>query len=152
MSRAGSCAALPSPLVFARRLFARLNRRAVNAKALARVTSCGGRIAVLYPADGSILTIIPGLNGGKMFDSGERIHIRLPALSYAHWSELKPYLQSLATLTSLWIGGRHVAGIDCPSNPCEWMSTNEVNVGCWYPLLMEPLLVDAPESKGDPMQ
>lgn len=32
------------------------------------------------------------------------------------------------------------------------MSTNEANVGCWYPLLMEPLLVDAPESKGDPMQ
>ena len=77
----------------ARRLFARLNRCALSAKALARVTSCGGRIAVLYPADGSILTIIPGLNGGKMFDSGERIHIRLPALSYAHWSELKPYLQ-----------------------------------------------------------
>ena len=143
MSRAGLCAAFRSPLVFARRLFARLNRRALNAKALARVTSCGGRIAVSYPADGRILPVILGLNGGQMFDQGAKIHIRLPALSYAQWSELKPYLQSLATLTSLQIGGRHVAGIDCPSNPCEWMSTNKANVGCWDSPLMKPLLVGA---------
>ena len=145
MSGAGLCAALRSPLVFARRLFARLNRRALSAKALARVTSCGGRIAVSYPADGRILPIILGLNGGQMFDPDARIHIWLPALSDAQWSELKPYLQSLATLTSLRIGGRHFASIDFPSNPCEWMSTNEANVGCRYRPLMEPLLVDAPE-------
>jgi hypothetical protein len=59
-----------------------LNRRAVNAKALARVTSCGGRIAVSYPADGRILPVIVGLNGGQMFDPGARIHIQLLALSY----------------------------------------------------------------------
>lgn len=148
MSRAGLCAALPSPLVFARRLFVRLNRRALSAKALARVTSCGGRIAVSYPADGRILPVILGLNGGQMFDPGARIHIQLPALSYAQWSELKPYLQSLATLTSLQIGGRHVAGIDCPSNPCEWMSTNKANVGWRDFPLMEPLLVSVAESNG----
>lgn len=129
MSRAGLCAALRSPLVFARRLFARLNRRALSVKALARVTACGGRIAVSYPADGRILPVILGLNGGQMFDPGARIHIRLPAVSYAQWSELKPYLQSLATLTSLQIGGRQVAGLDCPNNLCEWMTTNEANVG-----------------------
>lgn len=119
MSRAGLCAALRSPLVFARRLFARLNRRALSAKALARVTSCGGRIAISYPPDGRILPVILGLNGGQIFDPGARIHIRLPALSYAQWNELKPYLRPLATLTSLRIGGRHFAGIDFPSNPCE---------------------------------
>lgn len=145
MRRAGLCAALRSPLVFARSLLARLSRRALIAKALARVTSFGGRIAVSYSADGRILPVILGLNDGQMFDPGARIHIQLPALSYAQSSELNPYLQSLATLTSLRIGGRHFASIDFPSNPCEWMSTNEANVGCRYPPLMEPLLVDAPE-------
>ncbi len=145
MTRVGVCAALRSPLVFAGRLFARLNRRALNAKALARVTSCGGRIAVSYPSDGRTLPVVFGLNGGQMFDPNARIHIWLPALSDAQWSELKPCLQSLATLTSLQIGGRHVAGIVCSSNPCEWMSTNEANVGCWDSPLMEPLLVGAAE-------
>jgi len=145
MSRAGSCAALLSPHVFARILFARLNRRAIIAKALARVTSCGGRIAVSCPADGRILPVILGLDGGQIFDPGARIHIQLPALSYAQSSELNHYLQSLATLTSLRIGGRHFACIDFPSNPCERMSTNEANFGCWYPQLMEPLLADVPE-------
>jgi hypothetical protein len=71
--------------------------------------------------------------------------LRCHTLSYALSSELNLYLQSLATLTSLRIGERHFASIDFPSNPCEWMSTNEANVGCWYPQLMEPLLADAPE-------
>ena len=145
MSRARLCAALRSPLVFARRLFSWLNRCALSAKALARVTSCGGRIAVSYPADGRILPVIPGLNGGQMFDPGARIHIQLPPLSYAQSSELNPYLQSLATLTSLRIGGRHIASIDFPSNACEWMSTNEANGRLPVSPLMEPLLVDAPE-------
>ena len=145
MSRAGLCATLRSPLVFAKGLIARLNRRALNAKALVCITSHGGRIAISYPADGRTLPIILGLNGGQMFDPDAKVHIWLPALSDAQWSELKPYLQSLATLTSLRIGGRHFASIDFPSNPCEWMSTNEANVGCRYRPLMEPLLVDAPE-------
>ena len=145
MTRVGICAALRSLLVWARRLFVHLNRRTSNAKALAYLTAYGGRIAVSYPADGRTLPVVLGLNGGQMFDPGARIHIQLPALSYAQWSELKPYLQSLATLTSLRIGGRHFASIDFPSNPCEWMSTNEANVGCRYRPLMEPLLVDAPE-------
>ncbi len=145
MRRAGLCAALRSPLVFARRLFSWLNRCALSAKALARVTSCGGRIAVSYPADGRILPVILGLNGGQMFDPGARIHIQLPPLSYAQSSELNPYLQSLATLTSLRIGGRHIASIDFPSNACEWMSTNEANGRLPVSPLMEPLLVDAPE-------
>ena len=105
MSRARLCAALRSPLVLARSLFARLNRRALSAEALARITSCGGRVAVSYPADERILPVILGLNGGQMFDPGARIHIQLPPLSYAQSSELNPYLQSLATLTSLRIGG-----------------------------------------------
>ena len=130
MSRVGLYAALRSPLVFAGRLFARMNRRALSAKALARVTSCGGRIAVSYPADGRILPVIPGLNGGQMFDPGTRIHIWLPALSDAQWNELKPCLQSMATLGSLQIAGRHVADADCPINPDNWMSAMEDNVGC----------------------
>ena len=101
---------------------------------------------------GRILPVMLGLNGAQMFDPGARIHIWLPALSDAQWSELNPCLHSLATLTSLRIGGRHFASIEFPINPCEWMSANEANVGCWYPPLIEPLLVDAPELKGDPMQ
>ncbi len=152
MSRTVLFAALRLALVFARRLFARVNRRALIAKALSRVTLCGGRIAISYPANGRILPVMLGLNGAQMFDPGARIHIWLPALSDAQWSELNPCLHSLATLTSLRIGGRHFASIEFPINPCEWMSANEANVGCWYPPLIEPLLVDAPELKGDPMQ
>ena len=145
MSRVGLYAALRSPLVFAGRLFARINRRALSAKALTRVTLCGGRISVSYPADGRILPVIPGLNGGQMFDPGTRIHIWLPSLSDSQWSELKPYLQSLATLGSLQIAGRHVADADCQNNPYDWMSAMEANVGCGYPPLLEPLLVGAAE-------
>lgn len=75
MTRVGVCAALRSPLVFARRLFARLNRRALSAKALARVTSCGGRIAVSYPADGRTLPVVFGLKvlrGISWVGSGHR--------------------------------------------------------------------------------
>ncbi len=50
MSRAGLRAALRSLLLFAGRLLARLSRRAWSAKALARVTSYGGRIARLEGA------------------------------------------------------------------------------------------------------
>jgi hypothetical protein len=113
MTRVGLCAALRSPLVFAQRLFARWNRQALNAKALACITSCGGRIAVSYPADGRTLPVVLGLNGGQMFDPDARIHIWLPALSDAQWSELKPGLQPLWTLGSLQIAGRHVADSDC---------------------------------------
>lgn len=145
MTRVGLCAALRSPLVFAQRLFARWNRQALNAKALACITSCGGRITVSYRADGRTLPVLLGLNGGQMYDPDARIHIWLPALSDAQWSELKPYLQSLATLASLQIGGRHVTGADCPNNPCDWMSAMEANGGWRDFPLMEPLLVGAPE-------
>ncbi len=127
MTRVGLCAALRSPLGFAQRLFARWNHRALNTKALVRITSCGGRIAVSYPADGRTLPVVLGLNGGQMFDSDARIHIWIPALADAKWSELKPCLQSLATLESLQIARRHVAGVACPNNPCDSMSTMEVH-------------------------
>ena len=39
-----------------------------------------------------------------------RCSIWLPALSYAEWSELSPYIQSLANLTSLHVEGREVGG------------------------------------------
>ena len=145
MTRLGICAALRSLLVWARGLFGRLNRRTSNAKALAYLTSCGGRIAISYPADGRTLPIILGLNGGQMFDPDAKVHIWLPALSDAQWSELKPCLQPLATLASLQIAGRHVTGADCPNNPCDWMSAMEANGGCRDFPLMEPLLVGAPE-------
>jgi hypothetical protein len=76
-------AALRSLLVFSQGLFARLNRRALNAKALVWITSCGGRIAVSYPDDGRTLPVMLGLNGGQLFDQDVRIHIWLPALSDA---------------------------------------------------------------------
>jgi hypothetical protein len=101
MTRAGLSSALQSPLVFAWGLFARWNQQALNAKALVRITSCGGRIAVSYPADELTLPVLLGLNGGQMFDPDARIHVWLPALSDAQWNELKPYLQSLETLASL---------------------------------------------------
>ena len=145
MTRAGLCAALRSPLVFARRLFARLNRRALNAKALARITSCGGRITVSYPADGRTLPVILGLNGGQMFDPEARIHIRLPALSHAQWSELKPYLQSLATLASLQMAGRHVAGVGLPVKTSEKVSTDDTTLSCRDSPVTEAFLVAAPE-------
>ena len=145
MTRLGICAALRSLLVWARGLFGRLNRRTSNAKALAYLTSCGGRIAISYPADGRTLPIILGLNGGQMFDPDAKVHIWLPALSDAQWSELKPCLQPLATLASLQIAGRHVTGADCPNNPCDWMSAMEANGGCRDFPLMEPLLVGAAE-------
>lgn len=145
MTGLGLCAALRSPLVFAKGLIARLNRRALNAKALVCITSHGGRIAISYPADGRTLPVVLGLNGGQMFDSGARIHIWFPVLSDAQWSELKPCLQPLATLASLQIAGRHVTGADCPNNPCDWMSAMEANGGCRDFPLMEPLLVGAPE-------
>lgn len=67
-----------------------------------------------------------------MVEPGARIHIWLFALSDAQ--------------TSLRIWGKaFFASIDFPSNPCEWMSTNEANVGCWYPPLLEPLLAGAAE-------
>ena len=103
-------AALRSPLVVARRLFARWNGRAFKAKSLARITSCGGRITVSYPLDGNTLPVLLGLNGDQMFDPDARIHIWLPALSEAQWSELKPFVQSLATLASFQIAGRRVSG------------------------------------------
>ncbi|MBL9084223.1 MAG: hypothetical protein JNK76_20655 [Planctomycetales bacterium] len=145
MTRVGLCAALRSPLVFAQRLFARWNRQALNAKALACITSCGGRIAISYPADRRTLPVLLGLNGGQMFDPDARIHIWLPALSVAQWSELKPCLQSLATLVSLQIAGRNIAGADCPDKPCDSMSAMEAHGGCRHFPLMEPLLVGAPE-------
>lgn len=140
MTRVGVCAALRLLLVWARRLFARLNRRALSAKALARVTSCGGRIAVSYPSDGRTLPVVFGLNGGQMFDPDARIHIWLPALSDAQWSELKPYLRSLATLGSLQIAGRHVADADCRNSPSDWMSAIEAEVGRCNSPATEPLL------------
>lgn len=149
MTRAGLCAALRSPLVFAGRLFARLNRQALSAKALARVTSCGGRIAVSYPADGRNLPVVLGLNGGQMFDPDARIHIWLPALSDAQWSELKPCLQSLATLGSLQIAGRHVTGADCRNCPSDWMSAIEEKVGRCNSPATEPLLFAVAERKVD---
>ena len=149
MSRAGLCATLRSPLVFARRLFARLNRRALNAKALARVTSCGGRIAVSYPADGRILPVILGLNGGQMFDPDAKVHIWLPALSDAQWSELKPCLRSLTTLASLQIEGRHATGADCRNSPSDWMSAIEAKVGRCNSPATELLLFAVAESKVD---
>ena len=105
MTRVGLCAALRSPLVLAQRLIALWNRQALNAKALACITSCGGRIAVSYAADGRTLPVVFGLNGGQMIDPDARVHIWLPALSDAQWSELKPCLQSLATLAPLTIAG-----------------------------------------------
>ncbi|MCA9081190.1 MAG: hypothetical protein KDA58_11575 [Planctomycetaceae bacterium] len=114
MTRAELRAELRTPFVFAWRLFARLNRRALNAKAPARIASCGGRITVSYPADGRALPVILGLNDGQMFDPEARIHIQLPALSYAEWSELKPYLQSLATLASLQMAGRTLPALAYP--------------------------------------
>lgn len=133
MTRVGLCGALQSPLLFARGLFARLNQRALCAKALACITSCGGRIAVSYPADGHTLPVVLGLNGGQMFDPDARIHVWLPALSDAQWNEIRPCLQSVATLASLQIAGMRASGADCPINPCDWMSA------------MEPLLAGAPE-------
>jgi hypothetical protein len=109
MTRVGLCAAMRLPIVFAQRLFARWSRHALYAKALACITSCGGRIAVSYRTDGRILPILPGLNGGQMTDPEAMIHIWLPAVSDAQWSELKPCLQSLATLASLQVPGRHTS-------------------------------------------
>jgi hypothetical protein len=145
MTHAGLCAALRTPLVFAQRAFARLNRRALNAKAPARITSCGGRITVSYPADGRTPPVILGLCGGQMFDPEARIHIRLPALSYAQWSELKPYLQSLATLASLQMAGRHVAGVGLPVKTSEQVSTNDTTLSCRDSPVTEAFLVAAPE-------
>ena len=148
MTRVGLCAALRSPLVFAQRLFAPWNRQALNAKALACITSCGGRIAVSYRTDGRTLPVLLGLNGGQVIDPDARVHIWLPALSDAQWSELKPWLQclqSLATLASLQIAGRHVTGADCPNNPCDCMSAMEANGGWRGFPLMKPLLVGAPD-------
>jgi hypothetical protein len=68
-----------------------------------------------------------------MFDPDSRIHVWLPALSDAQWSEIKPRLQLVATLASQEIAGMRVTGTDCPINPCDWMSA------------MEPLLLSAPE-------
>lgn len=130
MTRVGLCAALQSLLVFARGLFARLNRRTSNAKALARITSCGGRIAVSYPADGRMLPVILGLNGGQMFDPDARIHIWLPVVSYAQWTELKPYVQSLATLASLQMTGRYVAGVGVPVTTSGQVSANDTTPSC----------------------
>ena len=115
MTRVGLCAGLRSPLLLAPRLFARWNQRALNAKALAHITSRGGRIAVSYRADGRTLPVVLGLNGGQMIDPDARIHIWLPALSDAQWTELKPCLQPLATLASLQVPGRHITGADCPN-------------------------------------
>jgi len=77
---------------------------------LVRITSCRGRVAVSYAASGHLLPVILGINDGQMFDSQAGIHIWLPALSYAEWSELSPYLQSLANLTFLHVEGREVGG------------------------------------------
>lgn len=129
MTRVGIFAALQSLLVWARGLIARLNRRAFNAKALVCITSHGGRIAVSYLADGRTLPVVLGVNGGQMFDAGARIHIWLPALSDAQWSELKPYFRSLEALASLQIAGTNVAGADCANNPCDWISAREATVG-----------------------
>jgi len=68
------------------------------------------------PADGRTLPVVLGLSGGQIFDPDARIHIWLPALADAQWSELKPSLQSLATLGSLPIAARHVVGADCPNH------------------------------------
>ena len=140
MTRVGICAALRSLLVWARRLFVHLNRRTSNAKALAYLTSCGGRIAISYPADGRTLPIILGLNGGQMFDPDAKVHIWLPALSDAQWSELKPCLRSLTTLASLQIEGRHATGADCRNSPSDWMSAIEAKVGRCNSPATEPLL------------
>lgn len=112
MTLVGLRAALRSPLVFAKSMIARLNRRALNAKALVRITSHGGHIAVSYPADGRTLPVLLGVNGSQMFDPEARIHIWLPALSDTQWSELKPCLQSLATIVSLQIAGGNAIGAD----------------------------------------
>ena len=149
MTRVGIYAAFRSLLLGARGLFSRLNRRTSNAKVLACLTSCGGRIAISYPAEGRTVPIILGLNGGQMFDPDARIHIWLPALSDVQWSELKPYLQSLATLASLQIAGRHVADADCPNSPSDWMSAIEAKVGCCNSPATEPLLFAVAESKVD---
>jgi len=145
MTRAGLCAALRTPLVFARRLFPRLNRRSLAGEALARATSCGGRITVSYTADGPTLPVILGLNGGQMFDQDARIDIRLPALSYAQWSELKPYLQSLATLASLRIAGSKVAGAGLPVKSSGQVSMNDTVFRCRDSPETEAFLVAAPE-------
>lgn len=145
MTRVELCAALRSPLVFAEELFARLKRQALIAKALACITLCGGRIAVSYPADGRPLPVVLGLNDGQMFDPDARIHVWLPALSDAQWSELKVCLQSLATLASLQIAGRHVTVAGCPNNLCDSISAMETNGGSQDFPLMEPLQVGAPE-------
>lgn len=149
MTRVGICAALRSLLVWPRRLFVRLNRRTSNVKALACFTSCGGRIAISYPADGRTLPIILGLNGGQMFDPDARIHIWLPALSDAQWSELKPCLQSLATLGSLQIAGRHVTGADWRNSLIDWMSPIEAKIARYKSPATEPLLFAVAESKVD---
>ena len=86
-----------------------------------------------------------GLNDGQMFDPDARIHVWLPALSDAQWSELKGCLQSLATLASLQIAGRHVTGAGCPNNLCDSISAMETNGGSQDFPLMEPLQVGAPE-------
>ncbi len=88
------------------------NRRSLNERALVRITSCGGRVAVSYPASGQPLPVIPGLNDGQMFDPRARIHVWLPALPHAEWNDLRTYLRSLATLTSLHVEGRRVGGED----------------------------------------
>ena len=144
MTRVGICAAVQSLLVWARELFARLNRRSSNAKALARITSCGGRIAVSYPADGRMLPIILGLNGGQMFDPDARIHIWLPVVSYAQWTELRPYVQSLATLASLQMAGRHVAGVGLPVTTSGQVSANDTTLSCRDSPVTEVFLVAAP--------
>lgn len=99
---------------FAQACHVRWNRRSLNDRALARITSCGGRVAVSYAASGHLLPVILGINDGQMFDPQARIHIWLPALSYAEWNNLRAYLQSLATLTSLHVEGRQVGGEDLP--------------------------------------
>lgn len=136
---------------FAQACHVRWNRRSLNERALVRITSCRGCIAVSYSADGRILPVILGLNGSQMFDPGARIHIWLPALSYAEWSELRPYLQSLATLTSLHVEGRQVGGEDVPIKTFGAMDAKvfliETTRGCRDSPLTQAFLVGEPEWK-----
>ncbi len=102
-----------------------------------------------YAASGHLLPVILGINDGQMFDPRARIHIGLPALSHAEWNDLRAYLQSLATLTSLQMEGRRVGGEDLPIKTFGAMKVSliETTRGFRDSPLTEAFLVGEPEWK-----
>lgn len=73
----------------------RLRPRAYAMGAVARITSCGGVVAVSYPGGRHELPIIPGVNNAQVLDPDARVHVRLPVLMPEQLLQLRPYLKAL---------------------------------------------------------